>query len=582
MEEQFLEKIMKVVRYALIAVTALLVGCASSGGGGHKSYSSAELKKQQKDIWERIRKGFDMPNLDNDPKVDYWTNYYASRPKSIQTMAQRSSRYIYYITKELEKRNLPSELALLPFVESAYNATALSRSKAAGLWQFIPSTGTHYNLAQDWWKDERRDTVHSTRAALDYLSYLYKFQGNDWHLALASYNWGEGAVRRARERNAAQGRGTDYLSLRMPNETRDYVPKLLAIKRIIENPAKYGVTLPHVPDQPYFVEVVKDKDIDVSTIVRLAGISDEEFRLLNPANKRPVILGQHRTRILLPKQNIAQYEKNLKQHKGELSSWKGYTPAPGESLAAIAQRHGISLESLKSMNGYGRNQNVAISSRTLLVPRSTGVSMNASPSGIDTREISNPIASSSTMLASNQVNLPVNPPPIRDVNPDVRLGAVNNNPQPRLVSAPVRRPPAAPIPAAPPVAVAAAAPTLTPTAAPNEDLIASLVANPTGQAPGYEPTQRTVAATSSVPAAYNASYNASTSTAAARPASAPMYTQRTSNGLVVHTVIAGDTLYSLSRRYGTTVENIRALNNLGTREIRTGERLHMPGTGVQS
>lgn len=563
---------MKAVRYALIALTALLVGCASSGGG-HKSYSSSELKKQQKDVWERIRKGFDMPNLDNDPKVDYWTNYYAARPTSIQTMAQRSSRYIYYITKELEKRNMPSELALLPFVESAYNATALSRSKAAGLWQFIPSTGTHYNLAQDWWKDERRDTVHSTRAALDYLSYLYKFQGNDWHLALASYNWGEGAVRRARERNAAQGLGTDYLSLRMPNETRDYVPKLLAIKRIIANPEKYGVTLPHVPDQPYFVEVVKDKDIDVSTIVRLAGISDEEFRLLNPANKRQVILGEHRTRILLPKKNIAQYEKNLKQHKGELSSWKGYTPTPGESLATIAQRHGISLESLKSMNGYGRNQNVAISSRTLIVPR-TGVSMNSSPSGIDTRDIANPIADSATMLASNQVNLPVQTPPIRQVNPGVRLGAVNSNIQPRLVSTAVRRPPALPVPAAPP-AVAA-------TPVPNEDLIASLVADSIGNAPSQQTVMVTSTSTSAAPTAYSAAYNPATSTVSARIASAPMYTQRTRGGSIVHTVVAGDTLYSLSRRYGTTVENIRALNNLGTREIRTGERLRMPGSGVQS
>lgn len=571
MEEPFLEKIMKAVRYALIAVTALLVGCASSSGGSYKSsYSSAELKKPQKDVWERIRKGFDMPNLDNDPKVDYWTNYYASRPASIQTMAQRSSRYIYYITKELEKRKMPSELALLPFVESAYNATALSRSKAAGLWQFIPSTGTYYNLAQDWWKDERRDTVHSTRAALDYLSYLYKFQGNDWHLALASYNWGEGAVRRARERNAAQGLGTDYLSLRMPNETRDYVPKLLAIKRIIANPAKYGVTLPYVPDQPYFVEVVKDKDIDVSTIVRLAGISDEEFRLLNPANKRQVILGEHRTRILLPKQNIAQYEKNLKQYKGELSSWKGYTPTPGESLASIAQRHGISLESLKSMNGYGRNQNVAISSRTLIVPR-TGVSVNSSPSGIDTRDIANPIADRATMLASNQVNLPAQTPPVNQVNPNARLGAVNNNPQPRLVSTVVRRPPPLPVPAA--------APSVATPAAPNEDLIASLVANPTGNAP----TQQTaMPVPAPAPAAYSAAYNPATSTVGPRAVSAPMYTQRTSSGPIVHTVVAGDTLYSLSRRYGTTVENIRALNNLGTREIRTGERLRMPGTGVQS
>src|SRR5690606_26807084 len=178
-----------------------------------------------KDVWERIRKGLKMPDLQDD-RVEYWTNYYAARPASVQIMAQRSSKYIHYITKELEKRNMPTELALLPFVESAYNAKAVSSAKAAGLWQFIPSTGTHYNLTQDWWKDERRDPVQSTQAALNYLSYLHGFQGNDWHLALASYNWGEGSVKRARERNANAGLGTDYLSLRMPKETRDYVPKL--------------------------------------------------------------------------------------------------------------------------------------------------------------------------------------------------------------------------------------------------------------------------------------------------------------------------------------------------------------------
>lgn len=562
MEKQFLETIMKLLRYAVIAVAVALTGCASTGGG-HKHHHGYDLSKQQKDIWERIRKGFDMPDLDNDPKVDYWTNYYASRPKSVETMAQRSSRYIYYITKELEKRDMPSELALLPFVESAYNANALSRSKAAGLWQFIPSTGRHYNLEQDWWKDERQDTIHSTRAALDYLSYLYQFQGNDWHLALASYNWGEGAVRRARDRNAAQGLGTDYLSLRMPNETRNYVPKLMAIKRIIANPEKYGIRLPDIPDQPYFVEVVKDKDMDVSTIVKLAGISNEEFRLLNPANKRPVILSQHRTHILLPKKNVALYERNLKQHQGALASWKGYDPTPGESLAAIAERHGISLESLKSLNGYSRSQNVAISSRTLLIPRSTGVSTESSPSGIDTREISNPIARSSQMLVSNQEG--VAPAP-RAVTPSIRLG-VNNASSTRLASAS----------------------NAAPSSVKSDDLIGNLVvAQQTQAVERPVPSMRDVVANVSAPpprsaaSAYTANYAPARTAVATRTVSAPMYTQRSSNGPVVHTVVAGDTLYSLARRYGTTVEGIRALNNLGKREIRTGERLRMPGSGVQS
>ena len=384
---------MKLFRYAVIGVTVALTGCASTGGN-YKAKSGAAVG-QQKDVWERIRKGFDMKDL-KDPRVEYWTNYYAARPKSVQTMAERSMPYIYHITKELEARNMPTELALLPFVESAYNAQAYSRSKAAGLWQFIPSTGTHYKLTQDWWKDERRDPISSTRAALDYLSYLHRFQDNDWHLALASYNWGEGAVKRARNRNAASGLGTDYLSLRMPDETRNYVPKLQAIENIIANPAKYGIVLPHIPDQPYFEEVTKTEDIDVSLIVKLANISMEEFKVLNPAPNRQVLLAQHRPRVLLPKNKVAQYKQNLKNYKGEKSQWEGYTPNRGESMASIAQRYGISLDQLKSLNGYGRSQNVAMSSRTLIVPR-LGISRNASPSGIDTRDIQNPVASSSTM-----------------------------------------------------------------------------------------------------------------------------------------------------------------------------------------
>ena len=603
----------KVLGYAVVAISVVLTGCASSGKYG--SYSSAELSKQQKNVWERVRKGFAMPDLDQDPKVDYWTNYYASRPKSLEVMASRSSRYIYYIAKELEKRHLPSELALLPFVESAYNADALSRSKAAGLWQFIPSTGTHYNLEQDWWKDQRRDTIHSTRAALDYLSYLYQFQGNDWHLALASYNRGEGAIRRLRERNAAAGLGTDFLSLSLPAETRNYVPKLLAIKRIVANPSKYGVKLPNIPDQPYFVEVSKDKDMDVSTVTRLAGISDEEFRLLNPANKQKVLLAQHGSKILLPQKNAEQFKKNLSSYKGELSAWRGYTPTPGESLASIAQRYGISLESLKAMNGYGRYQNVAVSSRTLIVPRSPGLSTDSSATGIDTRDITNPIASNSTLLASTQPrsvstgavsNIPAQTTPavrLAGTSPQVRLASATttsapavaqNTPSPATANDDILKQVMASSTNAGTGATGLAAnnPGVE-TVRASEDLIGGLVATnsapttaavetvPTAPlAPAPRPTSGATVATLARP--QTATYRADSSSVGARTVSAPMYTQRTSNGPTIHTVMAGDTLYSLAKRYGTTVDNIRALNNLGGREIRTGERLHMPGSGVQS
>lgn len=638
---------MKYVRYAVIAFAVVLTGCASTGGN---STSRSPVKGQQKDIWERLRKGFDMPDL-QDSRVEYWTNYYAARPKSVQIMAERSAPYIYHIAKELEKRNMPRELALLPFVESAYNAKAFSRSKAAGLWQFIPSTGTHYNLTQDWWQDERRDPISSTRAALDYLSYLYRFQDNDWHLALASYNWGEGAVKRARNRNAAVGLGTDYLSLRMPAETRDYVPKLQAIENIVRNPAKYGIVLPSIPDQPYFEEVVKTEDMDVSLIVKLANISMEEFQTLNPAPNRQVLLAQHRPRVLLPKNKVAQYKKNLKEFKGEKSQWSGYTPTMGESMLSIAQRYGISLDRLKSMNGYGRSQNVALSSRALLVPR-LGLSRDANPSGIDTRDIQNSVATSSTMLASNQVNMPVQASPISQVNPNVRLGQsasaavaqarlaantatpVNSARSSAALASSVSAPGVtvvsnsvsnedilqqmitshqldrvgtgvtAKAPSAGSVMVAATpmatpSPTAIPASArsyqvsaqaPNNDMIASLVANPRANMPAAPQSVAVSRHSAGQTAARQADYHPAQNSASARPAvaanPAPTKTAKStatrSTRPAVHTVKTGETLYSLAKRYNTTVESVQALNNLGSRTLKVGDRLRMPGSGAQS
>src|SRR5690606_37104749 len=211
-----------------LAMAVLLAGCAATKSPSHDhatrskylaaqtSHNTVDLTKPPKDMWDRVRRGFAIPNLEGE-LTDYWTNYYASHPEAIQRMSQRAGKFLYYIVDELDKRGLPSELALLPFVESAYNPTALSRAKASGLWQFIPSTGRHFNLRQDAWLDLRRDPIASTQAALDYLSYLYDFQG-DWYLALASYNWGEGAVKRARDRNTEAGLDADYASIRMPDE----------------------------------------------------------------------------------------------------------------------------------------------------------------------------------------------------------------------------------------------------------------------------------------------------------------------------------------------------------------------------
>ncbi|MCC2597004.1 transglycosylase SLT domain-containing protein [Pusillimonas sp. MFBS29] len=367
---------MNCLRLFILLIVAVLAGCATQNsqdpyGHAKKQYTAAEtsrtidLTHPPRDMWDRIRRGFAIPNLDSD-LTEQWTLYYASHPQSVLTMSERASKYLYYIVDELERRGLPTELALLPFVESAYNPTAYSRAKASGLWQFIPSTGRQYNLQQDSWRDQRRDPVASTNAALDYLTYLYDFQG-DWYLALASYNWGEGSVKRAMEKNASTGMLTDYASINMPAETRNYVPKLQAIKNIIAAPDKFGITLPPVSNTPYFTAVKKKKDIDIEVAAQLAEMPLEEFKALNASFNRPVILAEHNPTLLLPTDRVDIFNTNLQAYKGELSSWDTYKSKKGESYAAIAKRHGISLGTLRAANGLSKKQSRALA-QTLLVP----------------------------------------------------------------------------------------------------------------------------------------------------------------------------------------------------------------------
>src|SRR4030095_3481079 len=198
------------------------------------------------DVWQRIRDGFAVPDLDN-ALVREKTRYYAARPEYMQRIVDRSRLYLYHIVEEIEKRGLPTELALLPMVESAFNPMAYSHKHASGIWQFVPGTGKRFELKQNSYYDGRRDIVDSTGAALDYLTSLHKRYG-DWHLVLASYNWGENAVARAVARNRKAGKPTDYASLRMPKETRNYVPKLQALKNIISAPSKYGIELAPIPN----------------------------------------------------------------------------------------------------------------------------------------------------------------------------------------------------------------------------------------------------------------------------------------------------------------------------------------------
>ena len=225
-------------------------------------------------------------------------------------MTERSRKYLFHIVEELELRNMPTELALLPFIESAFNPQAVSSAKAAGMWQFMPATGKSFELKQNAFRDDRRDVLASTRAALDYLQKLYGMFG-DWHLALAAYNWGEGSVGRAIAKNQRKGLGTGYTDLTMPMETRFYVPKLQAIKNIVAAPDKFTSTLPAIGNHPYFQTVDIKRDIDVALAAKLAEVPLEDFKALNPSANRPVILAAGTPQILLPWDNAEVFQSNL-------------------------------------------------------------------------------------------------------------------------------------------------------------------------------------------------------------------------------------------------------------------------------
>lgn len=324
--------------------------------------------QDQTDIWDRIRQGFAMPDLSND-LVRSREKWYASRPDYMLRMTERSRPYLFHIVEELERRNMPTELALLPFIESAFNPQAVSSAKAAGMWQFMPATGKYFDLKQNLFRDDRRDVLESTRAALDYLQKLHDMFG-DWHLALAAYNWGEGSVGRALARNKAQGKPLSYSHLRMPNETRLYVPKLQAIKNIVARPEAFNTPLPLIQNHPYFKSVAIERDIDVAVAVKLANVSLADFKALNPAMNRPVILAAGTPQILLPWDNATVFKNNLRANPDKrLSTWTAWQAPRTMDIEEVSKQVGMPVQQLRSVNGIPARMLVRAGS-TLLVTRS--------------------------------------------------------------------------------------------------------------------------------------------------------------------------------------------------------------------
>jgi len=373
-------------RYAAIVLIAALSGCASTGDWSSdtptrqdpraskakrvnlKDQSVSDVYAPSSNLWIRIRDGFQMEPMNTPLEIEQ-VRWLSARPDYVNRSMARSSRYLFYIVQEVNTRNMPTEIALLPFVESAFVTNAKSSAKAMGLWQFMPATGKDFRLTQNVFRDERRDVLQSTDAALDYLQRLHK-QFGSLELALAAYNWGAGNVAKAQKRNLAAGLPTDYLSLKMPNETRNYVPKLMAYRQIVLDPQAYGIVLPELENHPYFVAVDVGSDIDVALVIQLSEIPEDEFHSLNPSFNKPVILSNANQQILLPFGHAEIFQANLKKYTKPLSSWAAVQVTKTESVDQCAKTLGVDAETLRQVNGIPKGMRIR-SGSTVLVPKTS-------------------------------------------------------------------------------------------------------------------------------------------------------------------------------------------------------------------
>ncbi len=318
-------------------------------------------------IWQRIRLGYQLDLSVEHRRIDAQFNWYSRNPEYMARVSKRAERYIHYVTEELERRDLPMELALLPIVESAYDPFAYSHGRAAGMWQFIPGTARYYDLSINWWYDGRRDIVASTRGALDYLEKLHSYYDGDWLLALAAYNSGQGNVNKALRKNRRRGEPLDFWSLDLPRETRAYVPKLLALAKLVNDPLRYNVHLYPVPNQPYFAVVDTGSQIDLAEAAKLAEIEIDELYRLNPGFNKWATAPEGPHRLAVPVAAEERFAQNLADlPPEERLHWKRYTVEPGDSLLLLAKRHNTGVDTIRQVNNI--RGNIIRAGQPLLIP----------------------------------------------------------------------------------------------------------------------------------------------------------------------------------------------------------------------
>ncbi|UOO81148.1 LysM peptidoglycan-binding domain-containing protein [Uruburuella testudinis] len=571
-------------------------------------------------LWNSLRKDFRMAEVNTELVRRHETKLAAGRAYFDRTI-NRSKPYMYHIAHEVKKRNMPAEIALLPFIESAFVTKAKSPVGASGLWQFMPATGRHYGLERTALYDGRHDVYAATDAALNYLQYLHGLFG-DWSLALAAYNWGEGNLGRAINRTRAQGLEPVYENIRMPNETRNYVPKLLAVRNIVSNPQMFGLNLSEIDNKPYFKTLTLDQPADISAIARLAGISESEFLTLNPAFNAPVFIPKSNRKLLLPATAAATFEKNYRNAKPEtLLSWDVYTPFSSTSLSSIAAQTGMSVAEIKRLNSMSGN--TVSAGRSILVAKN---SLNNSSFGSESLNLA--AIDSDNSPDTYRSNMPVMQPmpdntaALASARPATPAAApitvarieASGNPysgRPQIVAAQTRPLPEPANTAAADIRIQAAQPVAAATApfeAPTAELTAIAVNSPLPL-----PTQPGVAAESDDPllalaqestmrinaaesvrnviaqadadnaarlrteqaAATRAKQQQRTETRLARANTAP----QTAAGS--HRVVEGDTLFNISQRYNVSVADLITANNITGNNIRRGQVLKVAAAANQ-
>ncbi|WP_028497689.1 lytic transglycosylase [Microvirgula aerodenitrificans] len=532
------------------------------------SYSSGQAMMQQNnillrngdDVWQRIREGFQMDEVNAD-LVRRFERQYAANPAGIERTLGRSHKYLFHIINEVEKRGMPTELALLPVVESAFVPQAESPVGAAGLWQFMPATGRHYGLEQTWWYDGRRDVVGATQAALNYLEYLHGLFG-DWSLALAAYNWGEGNVSRAQERNRAQGLPDDFEHIRMPAETRNYVPKLIAVRNVLSDPKRYNVALNKFPNRPYFVAVSTGKHIDIDVAAKLANVPEAELKTLNPGYKRPLLAYKNGRQLLIPVDHFDRFEKNLASWDKPLSQWQAVVAQDGDTPDVVAERYNMTVAELRSVNGAlgGRLQ----ASQPLLVAQRGS---SAAPALIAAADRDDQAEAPRTVAAR-----PVSDSPARPVVTVARAPVVADK-APVVAAAPVARP-AVMVASADtrPAASSRSSSAVTTDLPPAVDTVAS----PRPFADIEVVPSPVVATAASAEDAISeiASISPAVDTVARTEPARPQQTVAVATSSR-HTVSSGDTLYSLAKRYNMSVAQLRDLNQLNGNALQLGQTLQV-------